>query len=85
MKLATDKLVQPASPTHAELTTQGRWDTCMACHDYHGNHTQRVPTQMSRAVPQADVLSYFRGGPSPYGTEVRSPARRPVSAEQVKP
>jgi len=85
MKLATDKLVQPASPTHAELTTQGRWDTCMACHDYHGNHTQRVPTQMSRAVPQADVLSYFRGGPSPYGTEVRSLARRPVSAEQVKP
>ncbi len=86
MKLANDKLVPPASPTHAELTTQGRWDTCMGCHDYHGNHARHVaPIQLSRAKPEAEVLSYFRGGASPYGDEIRTPARRPASAAQVKP
>ncbi len=83
MKLAQDKLKPPASPSHATLTAQARWDTCMGCHDYHGNHIRPVPVALSQAVSEADVIRYFQGGKSPYGNALRSPARQPTKQQPL--
>ena len=28
----------PISPTHSELVRSASWNTCLQCHDFHGNH-----------------------------------------------
>ena len=65
----------PATPTHAELIQTGRWDTCLACHDFHGNHPHPPPERLQDALSAAEVRAYLREGASPYGaplTEART-------------
>ena len=57
----------PLDVSHAELTETGQWDTCMGCHDYHGNHALHSPTRMAERLPNATIEDYFRGAESPYG------------------
>lgn len=66
----------PIEPSHATLTRNEEWDTCMRCHDYHGNHTQETPTDMSDAASLEAVQAYLDGGPSPYGQDKRYEARQ---------
>jgi ferredoxin-NADP reductase/bacterioferritin-associated ferredoxin len=66
MKVENDK----TSPTHDYLVRQKRWDSCLQCHDYHGNHRWRAPLRLVDA-PTVDVLaSYLQNGPSPFGNPV---------------
>ena len=40
----------PATPTHAALIRDKRWDTCLACHDFHGNHHFEPPRDLKDAL-----------------------------------
>ncbi len=64
--LKKDRLDVP----HATLAAQQRWDTCLGCHDYHGNHAFLSPTRLHDAVATGQVTTYLRGGASPYGEAV---------------
>jgi hypothetical protein len=66
----------PAEPTHATLFAEGRWDTCLACHDFHGNHAHEPPRTLDAALSPATVAGYLRNAASPYGEPVIR-ARRP--------
>ncbi len=71
----------PLDVSHAELVADERWDTCLACHDFHGNHVYEVPTEMAEMFDIAEVVGYLDGGVSPYGTDFVSPARTERTGE----
>ena len=60
----------PLDVPHAQLVGAQRWDTCLGCHDYHGNHTGAVPRRLADAIPVDRIRRYFAGGASPYGARV---------------
>jgi hypothetical protein len=59
----------PIDVPHAELVAAARWETCLGCHDFHGNHATKTPRRLADAIPAARIREYFAGGPSPYGAQ----------------
>lgn len=57
----------PIDVPHADLVAAERWETCLGCHDYHGNHAFPPPARLDDARPLPQLRAYFDGGPSPYG------------------
>ena len=57
----------PIDIPHTTLISDQRWETCMGCHDMHGNHERDVPTLMSQVLTEEQIQQYFDGGISPYG------------------
>lgn len=78
MSLKTDALAPPASPTHATLTREGRWSTCMGCHDYHGNHERLTPKRLDEALSPSVIQAGLRGGASPWGKSKKVTAQAHV-------
>ena len=66
----------PIDIPHSSLVEDGRWQTCLGCHDFHGNHRYEVPTKLRRAVPEWRIGTYFAGAESPYGNELLAPAKK---------
>jgi len=65
----------PIVPSHAALFEAGDWQTCLQCHDFHGNHTMRrgdhaFPVDTEDAVPLSVVREYLGRGPRAYGPPV---------------
>lgn len=65
----------PVTPSHASLIHDEAWQTCLGCHDFHGNHVMTTPTDPSRSFSLMAVEDYFDGGASPYPSAKRDPAR----------
>jgi len=57
----------PLDTEHKLLIAQGKWDTCLQCHDFHGNHKYKVPKQMKDTISLEKIKEYFNGGNDPYG------------------
>lgn len=57
----------PVDISHTRLISDQRWETCLGCHDHHGNHDREVPTMMSEILTEEQIQRYFDGGRSPYG------------------
>jgi hypothetical protein len=66
----------PIDIPHRALVDDERWDTCLGCHDFHGNHRFEPPTKLRLKVPTWRVEAYFAGGSSPYGNDLVAPAKR---------
>lgn len=66
----------PVEPPHADLIAQKNWDSCLGCHDFHGNHLGKPPKAIGAAIPPARLRAYFDGGPSPYGEGRRYHAKK---------
>ena len=73
----TEVMYDNAVPSHAELIEQDAWETCLQCHDFHGNHLHEAPTRLSEGIPQRTILDYLRGGTDPYGTDKTFTAEYP--------
>ena len=56
----------PLDVSHRALVHDQRWDTCLGCHDFHGNHGLKAPHRLAEAIPAAAIQLYLRGGASPY-------------------
>ncbi len=59
----------PIFPTHADVIRSKSWNTCLQCHDFHGNHKMITPTRLDDGVSEDRIWRYFEGGPSPYSSE----------------
>ncbi|MDX1569343.1 MAG: cytochrome c3 family protein [Xanthomonadales bacterium] len=58
----------PVDVAHSVLIEEDRWETCLGCHDFHGNHAAwEVPERMSEALAPEVIQAYLDGGESPYG------------------
>lgn len=66
----------PTRPTHAVLIRDKRWDTCLTCHDFHGNHAHDPPQDLKDAIAPGTIAAYLRAAESPYGEPVVK-ARKP--------
>lgn len=60
----------PARPTHAVLFRDKRWNTCLTCHDFHGNHAHDPPHDLKDAIAPQTIAAYLRAAKSPYGEPV---------------
>ena len=65
----------PVDVPHVELAKGARWETCLGCHDFHGNHERTTPTKLDRALSPGDIERYFAGAKSPYGDDLKARAR----------
>ena len=66
------------SPTHAQLLLQKRWDSCLQCHDYHGNHGWKAPLRVRDGASLQLLQRYMKDGPSPFGdTRVKAHQETP--------
>lgn len=59
----------PLMPPHIDLANQGRWDSCLQCHDFHNNHKYQAPKFFPERIDLKTVKNYLRDMESPYGTE----------------
>lgn len=57
----------PIDVSHADLIALKQWDSCLGCHDFHGNHIMKTERSVDKRTPVEKVRAYFGGGPSPYG------------------
>ena len=64
----------PVTPSHAELLESDSWETCLQCHDFHGNHIAEVPLDLRDAIDTEAILRYLDGGPDPYSETKTSTA-----------
>lgn len=56
----------PITIPHIELIYNNEWESCLGCHDFHGNHVMTLRTDTTDLIPIHQVQHYFAGGPSPY-------------------
>ncbi|MGY5351651.1 cytochrome c3 family protein [Wenyingzhuangia sp. IMCC45533] len=56
----------PLDVPHSVLFSTGKWDTCLQCHDFHGNHQAPAPENMKDTIPMQKIKAYFKGGEDPY-------------------
>jgi hypothetical protein len=66
----------PVDVPHERLVADDRWETCLGCHDFHGNHMVTTEKTLRDAIVAARVRAYFQGGASPYGRERRHEPKR---------
>jgi|SoimicMinimDraft_3_1059731.scaffolds.fasta_scaffold71226_1 hypothetical protein len=65
----------PLDVPHRELIAKGQWNTCLGCHDYHGNHKRLTQTKLGDAYSTKAILDYLAGGTSPYGHDLKFPTQ----------
>lgn len=66
----------PLDVSHERLIALRRWESCLGCHDFHGNHRIKPPKAADKTVAAEKIRAYFDGGLSPYGEERYHKAKR---------
>jgi Cytochrome c3 len=74
-KLRKDPLDVP----HDRLIALKRWESCLGCHDFHGNHIMKTKKTVDQVIPTEKIRAYFRGGKSPYGEDRHFKAKKEVN------
>lgn len=59
----------PLDTSHHDLIKGKEWGTCLACHDFHGNHQRKTPTNNKDMLEIKVIHEYFEGGKDPYSNE----------------
>ena len=67
----------PISPSHIQLVKDQQWNTCLTCHDFHGNHPVKAPVSFDDAHALADVRDYLASGRDPYSVIKIHGAKQP--------
>lgn len=65
----------PIDVPHDHLIAQKQWESCLGCHDFHGNHQRKSQLVLRDAIAIQDIRAYLADGPSPYGTQKTFKAR----------
>ena len=74
----------PLDVPHVKIIKQNNWQTCIQCHDFHGNHFMKTAVKLSDTIPIADILNYLEGGASPYSQNKKYLAKKKPSDELIE-
>ncbi|HLJ00981.1 MAG TPA: 2Fe-2S iron-sulfur cluster-binding protein [Bradyrhizobium sp.] len=66
----------PLETSHVALAAQNRWETCLQCHDFHGNHKRDIPRSLSMKLDLTAIENYLKDGADPFGPEKPNQAKR---------
>lgn len=58
----------PVDVSHVDLIASERWETCLGCHDFHGNHPFDAPTRLDEAFSPSAIEAYLGGGEALYSS-----------------
>lgn len=72
----------PLKIPHKTLITKKRWDTCLGCHDFHGNHRMKTANSFDDIIKPSRIQNYFDGAKSPYSSEKFYKAKQKLDHEQ---
>ena len=56
----------PTTISHEDLIAADQWESCLGCHDFHGNHVMQLNRVVEQVLPSEKIREYFEGGASPY-------------------
>jgi hypothetical protein len=64
------------APSHAQLVEENKWESCLSCHDFHGNHEGEAPRLSDPNRNPVALEHYFVGvgADDPFGKK-RNPSR----------
>lgn len=65
----------PLDVPHSRLVADKNWQSCLGCHDFHGNFVRQTQKRLTDAYSTEAVEDYLAGGPSIYGSQRRYQAR----------
>jgi len=71
----------PLDISHKALAKKNQWKTCLGCHDYHGNHSLRIPKKIEERIKDDKIISYFQQGDSPYPLPKKYKAKKDLKDE----
>lgn len=71
----------PLTISHEALIAAQNWESCLGCHDFHGNHLMKTETNVQAAIELERILEYFDGAPSPYSEKKAYQAKKEGSNE----
>jgi hypothetical protein len=57
----------PLEISHQTLIKNNQWNTCLQCHDFHGNYVRKLTSSFQDTIPDFRIQEYFKDGVSPYG------------------
>lgn len=66
----------PLDIPHERLVQDARWDTCLGCHDFHGNHVRDAQEKLDQRFDVTRIRAYLNDAPSPYGDKKREEAKK---------
>jgi ribosomal protein L37AE/L43A len=66
----------PLDISHHQLVTEKRFDTCLGCHDFHGNHKMKLAERLDDIYSKEKITDYFDDAPSPYSEEKQYKAKK---------
>ena len=69
----------PLLTTHFNLVKQKRWQTCLGCHDFHGNHVMDIPKKINNIISIKSLKNYFADGDSPYPQQKHHQAKKKLN------
>ena len=56
----------PIDVSHEQLVKDKKWETCLSCHDFHGNHEMKLENEVAKGLDQDTLKKYFDRGDNPY-------------------
>lgn len=60
----------PVEVPHEQMAAERRFDLCLRCHDFHGNHAWTAPALFKDAIAPEQVDAYLAGDGQPYGDHI---------------
>lgn len=72
-----------ATPSHASLVAQKRWETWMQCHHYHGNHVERAPQRLHDGATPEQLDPYLKDGPLSVHARHRTDPQEPFATRSA--
>ena len=65
----------PLDISHKQLIYNENWQSCIQCHDFHGNHVMNTPEKIQDTLLTEYIKEYFEGGKDPFSDSIKYKAK----------
>lgn len=68
----------PIDVSHKQLVQEKKWESCLTCHDFHGNHEMKLEHEIEKGIDSSKVIKYFNRADNPYPGKIIHKAKKDV-------